>query len=154
MYFKFLGFAAVLALLAFATYADSFSFFLDVRPFKARSDLAPAALGEKKAMSISLFDAKEYLADVENYNNLIKTADEDEKNEKRWNELQWGSFHLRFSRYQDVRLQKDAEKPAERSNLREEISESPLRFFDLTNRETLEAMKRIFSPRLDLGLEF
>jgi hypothetical protein len=149
---KFLGFSIALALLTFATSADSFYYFLEMRPFHVRPDLAPARLREKGAVFTSSFNVGEYLADREDYNSIIRAIDE--KEEKKWNELQWGSLRLRFSRYRDIQLQRDAARAEEKDGLRGRISEFPLRFLDLTNRENLEAMGIIFSPRFDLGLEF
>jgi hypothetical protein len=121
--------------------------------FQVKSDLAPAKLKEKAAFAVPLFDAEKYLADREEYNGIIKAMDE--KKETKWNELQLSGFRLSIFRYHVSVLQKDVPMSGEQGSFQEIIKSFHLRFSDLSqSRDTLETMGRIFSPQLDLELEF
>ena len=151
MRLKFL-YAVMPALLAFASSCPASGYFLEGRTFHVRADLVLVKSGEQTTARAIRSAIEKYLTDMDNYSGAVKA--EDEKREEKRNELQYGSFRLRVSRYRDWPLRNDTARPADERNPWEVMKNFTSSFGSSPDRDTLETMGRIFTPQIDLGIEF
>jgi hypothetical protein len=146
---KFLYAAAILALFAFPSYVHASGYFLEWRPFSVRSDLVLEKSGKITAVTVAQAVLEQYSAMIADYGNIVRTKEE--KKEKKWDEFQYGNLRLRLSRYHDWKSSQDIVHPGGESGLwgtiKTQLEGAP-------NRDTLEAMGRIFAPEFDVGIEF
>jgi hypothetical protein len=145
-------YAVIPALLAFASSCPASGYLLSELPFHVRSDLVLVKSGEKTTARAIRSDIEKYLMEMDNYSGAVKS--EDEKREEKRNELHYGSLRLRVSRYRDWLLRNDAARPADERNPWEVMKDFTSRLGSSPNRDTLETMGRIFTPQIDLGIEF
>lgn len=122
-------------------------FFLNWRPFIVREDLAPV-----KKMRLPAYTFEHFATDSKDRSNALKVVAEGR--ERKWSEFQFGSFRLRISRYQDLRLKSDYGRSSNADGIWETMKSLPAQMGDSPYRETLETMGKIFTPQLDLGIEF
>ena len=149
---KFICLFVILTLCFCAMLAHASGYFPGWRPFDLRGELAPA-MSKRKPASGQSYSVEKYSADIKkDYGSIIKA--EDKKREKKWNEYQFGMFHLRISRYQDLHKQNDDKQSPEEDRLWEMMKSIPSRFGSSSYRDTLETAVKIFEPQFDLGIEF
>jgi len=147
MCYKYRFIMAFITLLVWAIPYPAAGFFLNWRPFIVREDLAPV-----KKMRLPAYTFEHYATDNKDRSNAIKVAAEER--ERRWSEFQFGSFRLRVSRYQDLRLKSDSGRSNNTDGIWKTMKSLPAQLGDSPYRETLETMGKIFAPQLDLGIEF
>jgi hypothetical protein len=147
MCYKYRFIMAFIMLLVWAIPYPAAGFFLNWRPFIVREDLAPV-----KKMRAPAYTFEHYATDNKDRSNAIKVAAEER--ERRWSEFQFGSFRLRVSRYQDLRLKSDSGRSNNTDGIWKTMKSLPAQLGDSPYRETLETMGKIFAPQLDLGIEF
>jgi hypothetical protein len=138
---------AFITLLILATPYPAASFFMNWRPFIVREDLAPV-----KKMRLPAYTFEHYATDNKDRSNALIVAAEGR--ERRWSEFQFGSFRLRVSRYQDLRLKSDSSRSNNAEGIWETMKSLPAQMGDSLYRDNLETMGKIFAPQLDLGIEF
>lgn len=151
MRLKFL-YAVMPVLLAFASSCLASGYFLEGRTFQVRADLVLVKSGEQTTAQAIRADIEKYLIEMDNYSGAVKS--EDEKREGKRNELQYGSLRLRVSRYRDWPLRNNIARPADERNPWEVVKDFTSSFGSSPNRDTLETMGRVFTPQIDLGIEF
>jgi hypothetical protein len=144
--------AVLLSLLAFSSAWPASSFFLPERPFRVRNDLALVKSGEPTTAQAIRLDIEKYLTEMDNYSGAVKP--EDEKRQEKRNELQYRSLRLSVSRWRDWPARKDAARLADERNPWDVMKNFTSGFGSATDRDTLETMGRIFTPQIDLGIEF
>jgi hypothetical protein len=125
--------------------------FLDWRPFMVRDDLAPVQIA-RKTMRPSTDVLEKFTTDYNGY--IGSTKGEDESRERTWSEFQFGSIRLRISRYTDPRLRSDPGQSNQVEGIWATLKSLPTQLGSSSSRETLETMGKIFTPHLDLGIEF
>ncbi|MDO8722098.1 MAG: hypothetical protein Q7J31_07690 [Syntrophales bacterium] len=149
---KFICLSVILTLCFCAMLAHASGYFPGWRPFDLRGELAPA-MSKRKPASGQSYSVEKYSADIKkDYGGIIEA--EDKKNEKKWNEYQFGIFRLRISRYHDLYKQNDDKQSPEEGRLWEMMKSISSRFGSSSYRDNLETTGRIFEPQLDLGIEF
>lgn len=142
---------AIITLLVLGSPYPASGSFMDWRPFIVREDLAPVKMVQK-TMWLPASAFKKYPTDNKDRSNAIKV--EDEGRERKWSEFQFGSFRLRISRYHDLRLQSDPVRPNNADSIWETMKSLPAQLGGSPYHDTLETMGKIFTPQLDLGVEF
>jgi hypothetical protein len=138
---------AMITLLVLATPYRAAGFFMNWRPFIVREDLAPV-----KKMRVPAYTFEKFTVDNIDRSNALKAAAEE--SERKWSEFQFGSFRLRISRYQDLRLRSDSSRSNNADGNWETVKSLPALLGNLPYRDNLETMGKIFAPQLDLGIEF
>ena len=141
----------VVLLLVFITPYSAFGSFMSWRPFIVRADLAPVKSVRTTIRPPALVFEK-FTSD--NQDPLHAVHGEGKGKERKWGEVQFGSFRLRISRFQDLQLKRDMARSSNTVSIWETIKLLPARLGDSSSRENLETMGRIFTPQLDLGIEF
>jgi len=146
-----LYFAAIVTVLILATPYPAASSFIDWRPFMVREDLALVIVARRTVWPpASAFD--KYTSDNQDRSGALKG--EDERREKKWGEFQFGSLRLRISRYSDPRLRSEAVEANKTVGIWDTMKSLPAQLGSLPPRETLETMGKLFTPELNLGIEF
>jgi hypothetical protein len=138
---------AMITLLVLATPYRAAGFFMNWRPFIVREDLAPV-----KKMRVPAYTFKHYVTDSNDRSNTLKAAAEGR--EIKWSEFQFGSFRLRISRYQDLRLKSDSSRSNNADGIWETVKSLPAQLGNSPYRDNLETMGKIFAPQFDFGIEF
>jgi hypothetical protein len=125
----------------------------DWQPFIVRPDLAPLK-SVRQAMRLNAVGAFENVAiDGNKGNGAMRLRGEGR--EKKWSEFQFGIIRLRFARYQDHRSKSEAVRSNDNADgIWATMKTIPGQFGRTPYRETLETMGKIFTPHLDLGIEF
>jgi hypothetical protein len=126
--------------------------FLDWRPFIVREDLAPVQKIVRKTMRPSADVLEKFITDGNGPIDAIKR--ESERRERTWSEFQFGTVRLRISRYTDPRLRSDPGQSNQVDGIWATLKSLPTQLGSSSSRETLETMGKIFTPHLDLGIEF
>ena len=150
---KFLYGVVMLALSYFPSYAHASGSFLEWRPFTVRDDLVLRKSEKINRAVVTQEILDEYLAGIRNYGGLAR-KEGDKKEEKKWDEYQYGSFLLRFSRFHDWTSSQEIVRPKEGAGLWETMKSFSSQWEGTPNRDTLESMGRIFTPEFELGIEF
>jgi predicted DNA-binding protein len=151
MRLKFL-YAVLPSLLVFSSACPAAGFFLPERPFQVRADLVLATSGEQPMARAIRSDIERYLTEMDDYSGAVKP--EDEKRQGKRNELQYRSLRLSISRWRDWPVRKDAARLADEKNPWEMMKNFTSGFGSAPDRDTLETMGKIFTPQIDLGIEF
>ena len=121
------------------------------QPFVVREDLVPLKRGWKN-VRFPAYGLKEYVPDSRDLGLSLKLGKEQE--EKSWSEFQLGSVRFRFSRYQDFLPPTNSSETNKVDNTWDMVKSLPAQLGSSPNRATLEAMGKIFTPHLNLGIEF
>ena len=121
------------------------------RPFVVREDLVPLRRGWKNVL-FTAYGLKEYVPDSRDLGLSLKLGKEQEG--KSWSEFQLGSVRFRFSRYQDFLPPTNSSETNKADNTWDMVKSLPAQLGSSPNRAALEAMGKIFTPHLNLGIEF
>jgi hypothetical protein len=125
--------------------------FWDWQPFIVREDL----VASKKIHNIiapPIYAFEEYTLDNKDQSDTEKV--EDSRREIRWGEFQFGSFRLRITRNHDLQLKSDTVRSNNTDGIWETMKSLPTNLGSSPYRKTMETMGKIFTPQLDLGIEF
>jgi hypothetical protein len=141
---------AIITLIVSAIPYPASGSFLSWQPFVVRDDLAPVKM-VYKTMRLSASVLEKFTTDN---NDPLRAIKEAEGRERKWSEFQFGSFRLRISRYNDLRLRSDAVQSNKADGIWATLKSLPAQLGGPSSRETLETMGKMFTPQLDLGIEF
>jgi hypothetical protein len=148
---KYRFIVAIITLLVLTIPSTASGSLLSWRPFVVRNDLAPVKMVYKTMRpSASVFEK----FTTDNNDPIRAIKGEDEGRERKWSEFQFGSFRLRISRYNDPRLRSDAVQSNKADGIWATMKSIPAQLASSPSRETLETMGKIFTPHLDLAIEF
>lgn len=142
---------AMIALLISAIPYPASGVFMNWQPFIVRDDLAPVKIVQK-TIRPSASVLEKFTTD--NQYSLHTIKGEDEGRERKWSEFQFRSFQFRISRYNDPRPRNDAIQSNNAGGIWATLKSLPAQLGGSSSRENLETMGKIFTPQLDLGIEF